>query len=124
MSVSNVSPYVAASALAARSAPSPDFVRQGFNTLAKALQAGDLAGAQSAYTNLSRRTQNPATQSNPFAQALGEIGSALQSGNIAQAQQALSAVQTQLQTQPASAMASQSTSTSQSPAGSGVDVVA
>jgi len=69
--------------------------RSAFTQLTKALQSGDLSGAQAAYASLTQAGGgNP---NSPFAAALQQIGSALQSGDIGQAQQALSSLQQQMQ---------------------------
>jgi len=81
--------------------PQQDPVRQSFGQLAQALQSGDLASAQAAYTTL---TQNQPAQgasgtsnsSNPLQQGIASIGAALQSGNLAGAQQALQTLQSQM----------------------------
>jgi hypothetical protein len=68
--------------------------RQAFNQLAKDLQSGDLAAAQSAYNTLA---SSPMAQGNsPFAQAIQQIGQDLQSGDasaLADAQKVLSSLQ-------------------------------
>jgi hypothetical protein len=58
----------------------------------KSINSGDLAGAQQAYAALS---QNPAATKGPLASTLQQIGTALQSGNIADAKQALGSLQQQ-----------------------------
>jgi hypothetical protein len=74
--------------------------QQQFTLLVKALQSGDLSGAQQAYSALTQLQGNgsaPSDPNSPFAQALSKIGQALQSGDLTGAQQALSALQQQLQ---------------------------
>jgi hypothetical protein len=74
--------------------------RQQFTLLVKALQSGDLSGAQQAYSALTQSQGNgsaPSDPNSPFAQALSKIGQALKSGDLTGAQQALSALQQQLQ---------------------------
>ncbi|HEX4303249.1 MAG TPA: hypothetical protein VHZ78_10675 [Rhizomicrobium sp.] len=65
--------------------------------LTQALQSGNLQAAQQAYASF---TQNaPASQSgqnNPFGQAISQIGTALSSGDIAQAQSTLQSLQSQM----------------------------
>jgi hypothetical protein len=73
---------------------------QQFAQLVSAVNAGDLSAAQKAFANF---TQSPASDlaqshsSGRLAQALGKIGEALQSGDIGQAQQALSAIRPRAQ---------------------------
>ena len=77
----------------------PNDPRQQFVQLAKAINSGDLAGAQQAYAVLSQALGtntnggNAANSNDPFSQALAAIGQALQSGDIGAAQQALSSLQ-------------------------------
>lgn len=61
------------------------------------MQSGDLKAAQAAYATLSQNQPSnaPGGQNNPFAKALDQIGSALQSGDISGAQKALSALQSE-----------------------------
>jgi hypothetical protein len=83
--------------------------RQQLLTLAKAINSGNLTGAQQAFAQLSQtlggnsnggggssgsNTNNP---NDPFSQALDAIGQALQSGDISGAQQALASLQQQAQ---------------------------
>ena len=68
--------------------------QQAFAALVRALNSGDLRGAQSAYASLSeiqdsRRIANP---NGPFAQAMSQIGQALRSDDLSKAQQALSSL--------------------------------
>jgi hypothetical protein len=70
--------------------------QQAFFALVSSLNAGDLPGAQQAYSSLNElqgdaqgRFENP---NGPFAQALGQIGQSLQSGDLPGAQQALSSL--------------------------------
>jgi len=66
--------------------------------LGKALDTGDVAGAQTAYNNIVQLGQNgPFSSGNPFSnpqreQDFAAIGAALQSGNLAAAQQAFSSL--------------------------------
>jgi hypothetical protein len=66
--------------------------RQSFVALVNSLIAGDLSGAQRAYSSLGQfqRFGNP---DGPFAHAMTEIGQALQSGDLPAAQQALSSLE-------------------------------
>lgn len=73
--------------------------RQAFQQLSSALQSGDLAGAQAAYSTLSQSIgSNP---NSPLASALQQIGSDLQSGDLTGAQTTFSALQQQTQAQRA-----------------------
>jgi hypothetical protein len=65
--------------------------QQAFAALTGSLNAGDLSGAQQAWSSLGdfQRFGNP---NGPFAQAVGQIGQALQNGDLAAAQQALSSL--------------------------------
>jgi hypothetical protein len=68
---------------------------QQFAQLVRAVNAGDLPAAQKAYTNFTESQAGGVAQANPdgrLAQVLSKIGDALQSGDIAQAQQALSLI--------------------------------
>ena len=96
MSISSVS-----SATPAYQPPQQDPTRQSFQQLTQALQSGDLASAQAAYTTLIQNQPaqgaNGASNSrNPFQQGLASIGTALQSGNLSGAQQALQTLQGQM----------------------------
>jgi hypothetical protein len=78
---------------------------QAFQSLAQALQSGDLAGAQKAFSTLSQLLNNQNSSSygpngqsstssqDPFITALNQIGSDLQSGDLAGAQQTLASLQ-------------------------------
>jgi len=69
--------------------------RQAFSQLTNALQSGNLSAAQSAYDTLA---SSPAAQgTGPLAQTLQQIGEDLQSGHLADAQQALASLQQQQQ---------------------------
>lgn len=78
----------ATSNTAAALAPANDD-RQSFSQLVSAIRSGDLDAAQSAYTSFS---QSSAGQTGPLSQVAGQIGAALQSGDIGQAQQTLAAL--------------------------------
>ena len=78
--------------------------RADFNALASAISSGNLADAQQAFSSLSAllgnsgstdtpSSTNSPSSTNPFLQALNQIGQALQSGNLSEAQQALSSLQ-------------------------------
>ncbi len=76
-------------------------VWQNFQQLTKALQSGDLSGAQTAYATLVQNlpSQNPNgsnTSTNPFQQAIATIGPDLQKGDLSGAQQALKTLQSQM----------------------------
>jgi DNA-binding FadR family transcriptional regulator len=62
--------------------------RSTFRDLVDAIQSGDLATAQSAFTSLTQADPNILTSS-PLGQDLSAIGQALQSGDTTAAQQAL-----------------------------------
>jgi soluble cytochrome b562 len=86
-------------------------VRQGFQTLASALQSGNLTDAQSAFAALQQllpnfsagsagnQTQNGQSGSgqNQFATDFSALGQALQSGNVTQAQKAFATLQQDMQ---------------------------
>jgi hypothetical protein len=90
--------------------------KQDFSQLASALQSGDLAGAQSAFSALQSLTsqgQNSTVNStgtsstasnsgNTISNDFATLGQALQSGNIASAQSAFAQLQTDMQTQQSS----------------------
>ncbi len=70
-------------------------IRQAFSQLTSALQSNDPAAAQSAFDTLS---SSPLAQGNDaFAQAIQQIGQDLKSGNLADAQKVLQALQQQQQ---------------------------
>jgi hypothetical protein len=66
--------------------------------LTTSLNAGDLPGAQKAYASLSElprfgnNPNNPNNPNGPFAQAMNQIGQALENGDLSGAQQALSSL--------------------------------
>jgi soluble cytochrome b562 len=69
--------------------------RQAFSQLTSALQSNDTAGAQSAFDTLS---SSPLAQgTDAFAQAIQQIGQDLKTGNLADAQKVLQALQQQQQ---------------------------
>lgn len=68
---------------------------QQFAQLVRAVNAGDLSAAQKAYTSFTQSSAGDLAQSNPqgrLAQALDKIGTALQSGDIDQAKEALATI--------------------------------
>ena len=96
MAVSGVSPGSAASL---QTNPQND-PRLLFLQLSQAINAGNLTGAQQAYSQLTQALGNNGGTSNsndPFSQALNAIGQALQNKDIGGAQQALSQLQQQMQ---------------------------
>lgn len=83
-------------------------VQQGFNDLASALQSGNLADAQNAFTALQQllpnssagnQAQNGQSGSgqNQFATDFNALGQALQSGDVTQAQKAFATLQQDMQ---------------------------
>lgn len=62
--------------------------QQNFKNLASALSSGDLASAQKAYASLTANNSNI-----PANSPLGQIGKALQSGDVGAAQQAMQSMQ-------------------------------
>ena len=83
-------------------------VRQGFKSLASALQSGDLTGARQAFAALQQslpnssagnqtQTGQPGSGQNQFATDFTALGQALQSGNVTQAQKALATLQQDMQ---------------------------
>jgi hypothetical protein len=120
----------ATSNTAATLAPAND-ARQTFSDLVSAIRSGDLDAAQSAYADFS---QSAAGQTGPLAQVAGQIGAALQSGDIGQAQQALASLAKGAhhhgghhhggETTQAAAPATTSADSGATPAASAVDVTA
>ena len=81
--------------------------KQAFDALEKALQSGDLAGAQKAYASLQQMqpsgTQNQAGQQgnpNSLKSDFDALGQALQSGDVKSAQDAFSKLQQDIQKTP------------------------
>jgi hypothetical protein len=78
---------------------------QQFAQLVRSVNAGDLSAAQKAYANFTKSPAGDLAQANSngrLAQVLDKIGTALRSGDIGQAQQALSAIRPRAQSdQPA-----------------------
>jgi hypothetical protein len=65
--------------------------QQAFAALTSSLNAGDLSGAQQAWSSLGD-FQRFGTPNGPFAQAFGQIGQALQNGDMTAAQQTLASL--------------------------------
>ena len=75
-------------------------LREQFAQLVKALNSGDLAGAQQACAAISQsQGTNAGNANSPFSQALNQIGQALDSGDLAGAQKALASLQQQMAAQ-------------------------
>ncbi|WP_406868363.1 hypothetical protein [Paraburkholderia fungorum] len=83
--------------------------QQSFNNLTSALQSGDLAGAQQAFSTLAG-TSN--VQGNSI---LGQLGQALKNGDLAGAQQAAQAIQNSRQAQAAASAGSSAATSAQTP---------
>jgi hypothetical protein len=69
--------------------------QQTLALLVSSLNSGDLSGAQQAYATLGQLQNGGPARANPsgpFAQAMNQIGEALQSGDLVAAQQALSSM--------------------------------
>jgi soluble cytochrome b562 len=100
-----------------RQASQADEGWQQFAQLVRSVNAGDLPAAQKAYEKFTQSPAGDLAQANSngrLAQALDKIGKALQSGDIGQAQQALSTIRPRAQgDQPAPTV----TAPSISPAG-------
>jgi hypothetical protein len=70
--------------------------RDNYQTLAQALQNGNLTAAQKAYGSIQQEQQNGGPQppaDSPIATAFNDLGQALQSGDLSGAQQAFSSLQ-------------------------------
>jgi hypothetical protein len=102
MNVSSIAPAAAPYASPSNAAGAD------FKSLAQALQSGDLAGAQQAWSTLkqdapwiarasSSSAASSTTSTSPIASALQTLGSALQSGDAVGAQQAFSSLQQAMQ---------------------------
>jgi hypothetical protein len=96
------------STMSAPSASNP--IAQDFTQLSADLKAGKLSSAQQDYTALKQEFQthtlrhdghhhyqNEASGSDPISQLMGQLGQALQSGNLTSAQQAYSSLQEDMQ---------------------------
>jgi hypothetical protein len=95
----------------ASTAQSSNPIAQEFNQLSQDLQAGNLSAAQQDYATIQQDFQNQAAPvhhhhhhrggggggANPISQLLGQLGQALQSGNLSAVQQAYSALQQDFQ---------------------------
>jgi hypothetical protein len=73
----------------AGSSGSPNGLRAQVAQLEAAVNAGNLPGAQAAYSALSQSASVQNATGTPFAQTLGQIGQALTAGNLSQAQQTM-----------------------------------
>jgi hypothetical protein len=74
-----------------------DSQRQQLLALTKAIDSGDLSGAQQAYSDLTSSQNGSGPDPNsPLGQALAQIGKDLQSGDIGAAQQTLTALRSQV----------------------------
>jgi hypothetical protein len=72
--------------------------RTDFNNLAKALQSGDLSGAQQAFSDLTQTGRSTAGNSNnPISKDFAALGDALKSGDLSQAQDAFTKLKQDLQ---------------------------
>lgn len=105
---------------------------QRFTQLVAAVNAGNLPAAQKAYDGFSKSTAADLTKANPasrLTQALDKIGEALQSGDIAGAQQALSGIRSRAQaaqtdaTQPPTVASPKTAPTEPTVPGATLDVV-
>ena len=81
--------------LSAASDANPNGFRSQFSQLVGALNAGNLAEARTAYSALSQSANAQGASGTPFAQALGQIGQDLTTGNVSGAQQTMSMLQSQ-----------------------------
>jgi hypothetical protein len=81
--------------LSAASDANPNGFRSQFSQLVGALNAGNLTEARTAYSTLSQSANAQSASGTPFAQALGQIGQDLATGNVSGAQQTLSTLQSQ-----------------------------
>ncbi|HVT12767.1 MAG TPA: hypothetical protein VHE55_10910 [Fimbriimonadaceae bacterium] len=71
---------------------------QNFKALSSALQSGDLAGAQKAFSALQANAPKKASaQNNPAAKDFDALGQALQSGDLGAAQKAFATIQQDMQ---------------------------
>jgi hypothetical protein len=80
----------------AGSGGSPNGLRAQVAQLEAAVKAGNLAGAQAAYSALSQSASIRNASGTPFAQTLGQIGQALTAGNVSQAQQTMRSLEPQM----------------------------
>ena len=72
----------------------PNGLRAQVSQLEAAVNAGNLAGAQAAYSALSQSAS--VQNASPFAQTLGQMGQALTAGNLSQAQQLMRSLEPQM----------------------------
>ena len=72
----------------------PNGLRAQVSQLEAAVNAGNLAGAQAAYSALSQSAS--VQNASPFAQTLGQIGQALTAGNVSQARQTMRSLEPQM----------------------------
>ncbi len=120
-------------ATAATSSQSNNPIAQAFQKLARDLQSGNLSAAQQDFSTVQQDVQaqsagrhhhhgqaSSGTQQNPVAELFSELGQALQSGNLAAAQQAYASIQQDFQ----SPSANSSTTPNTSPTSSSVQIVA
>lgn len=110
---------------------------QRFTQLVAAVNAGNLPAAQKAYEGFNNSTAADLTKANPgsrLTQALGQIGEALQSGDIGRAQQALTTIRSRGQvdrqatregaTQPPTVASPKTAPSDPSTPGTSLDIVA
>lgn len=105
---------------------------QRFTQLVTAVNAGNLAAAQKAYDGFTKSAAADLANANPgsrLTQALGQVGEALQSGDIERAQQALTTIRSRAQAnrgeaaQPPSIDSPKTAPSDQSSTGTSLDVV-
>jgi len=106
---------------------------QRFTQLVAAVNAGNLASAQKAYDGFTSSAAADLAKANPasrLTQALGVVGRALQSGDIAGAQQALSAIRSRplgseanAPAQPPAIVSPKIAPTDQSTPGGAIDII-
>ena len=101
-------------------------IAQAFQKLAQDLKSGNLSAAQQDFSTIQQDVQTQAgghhhhghgqsssgTQQNPIAELFSELGQALQSGNLAAAQQAYTTLQQDFQSASSNSGASSTTSAS------------
>jgi len=107
---------------------------QRFTQLVAAVNSGNLASAQKAYEEFSNSAAAELAKANPasrLSQALGVVGRALQTGDIASAQQALSTIRSRplgsdanAPAQPPAVVSPKIAPTDQSAPGGTVDIIA
>lgn len=113
-------------ATAAASSASNNPIAQAFQKLAQDLKSGNLSAAQQDFSTIQQDVQaqggghhhhghgqnSSGTQQNPLAELFNELGQALQSGNLAAAQQAYTTLQQDFQSASSNSGASSTTSAS------------